>query len=261
MKIYSSLLTLLISCIGILQVVYVTAERPKINFNGLSQILVPGQYNGISEYSSIGQKEIFDSASDSFITQYPNGTFQLIGTSSSNGTINAICILPRSNDEMDVYIGGNFNSIGGIAVNNMARYDPSAKTFSPLIEGLDGPVYSLYCDTINSIVYVGGMFSAPIKTTNNIDPADFVGNVAIWRNNVWGALPFKGFNGPVYTIAYNEPNNTIYFGGQFDATGDGTFGDISNIQPINIQNSTVTLISCYFFILFHYLSFIIILLI
>ncbi|CAB4484018.1 hypothetical protein RhiirA5_415984 [Rhizophagus irregularis] len=240
MKIYSSLLTLLISCIGILQVVYVTAERPKINFNGLSQILIPGQYNGISEYSSASQKEIFDSASDSFITQFPNGTFQLVGTSSSNGTINAICILPRSNDEMDVYIGGNFNSIGGITVNNIARYDPSAKTFSPLIEGLDGPVYSLYCDTINSIVYVGGMFSAPIKTTNNIDPADFVGNVAIWRDNAWVALPFKGFNGPVYTIAYNEPNNTIYFGGQFDATGDGTFGDISNIQPINIQNSTIT---------------------
>jgi hypothetical protein len=245
MKIYSSLLTLLISCIGILlQVVYVTAERPKINFDGLSQILVPGQYNGISEYSSVGQKEIFEGVSDSFITRSPNGTFQLAGTSSSNGTINAICILPRSNNEMDVYIGGNFSSIGGKEVNNIARYDPSAKTFSPLIEGLDGPVYSLYCDTTNSIVYVGGMFSAPIKTTTtNINAADFVGNVAIWRNNAWEALPFKGFNGPVYTIAYNEPNNTIYFGGQFDATGDGTFGDITNIQPINIQNATVTLIS------------------
>ncbi|RIA96482.1 cortical protein marker for cell polarity-domain-containing protein [Glomus cerebriforme] len=243
MKIYSSLLTLLISCIGILQVsVSVTAEIPKLNFNALSQILAPGQYNGISTYSGApGQREIFDNGSDSFITQSPDGTYQLTGTASSNGTINALCIIPRTNDEMDVYIGGNFSTLGGIMVNNIARYDPSARTFSPLIEGLDGPVYSLYCDTTNSIVYVGGIFAAPVNpAANNINATNFAGSVAIWRNKAWEALPFKGFNGPVYTIAYNEPNNTIYFGGQFDATGDGEFGEISNTQPINIQNAVIT---------------------
>src|ERR1043165_5686023 len=153
MKIYSTLLTLLISYIGILQTFVVTAEIPKINFNGLlSQILILGQYNGISEYSSApGQREIFDNEGDSFITQSPNGTFQLVGTTSYDGTINALCILPRSNDEMDVYIGGNFSTLGDKRVNNIARYDSSTRTFSPLVEGLDGPVYSLYCDTSNSI--------------------------------------------------------------------------------------------------------------
>ncbi|CAG8665831.1 14004_t:CDS:2, partial [Acaulospora colombiana] len=46
-------------------------------------------------------------------------------------------------------------------------------------------------------------------------------------------------NGPVYTIAYNEQNGTIYFGGRFTATGDGSFGVSNNTQPINIKNATV----------------------
>ncbi|CAI2175577.1 7583_t:CDS:2 [Funneliformis geosporum] len=236
------ILTLLISCTGILQVfVNVAAEAPKINYNGLSQILTLGQYNGISIFSTPGQRENFDITSDSFISQAQNNTFQLVGTTSYNGTINAICILPRSNEGMDVYIGGRFNTLGDISVNNIARYDPSSKTISSLVEGLDGPVYSLYCDTSNSIVYVGGTFVTPTNPmANNINATDFAGSVAVWRDETWVPLPFKGFNGPVYTIAYNEPNNTIYFGGQFDATGDGRFGVTSNTQPINIQKAVIT---------------------
>ncbi|CAG8463451.1 1367_t:CDS:2 [Funneliformis caledonium] len=241
-RIYDIIVTVLISCTGILQgFVTVTAEAPKINFNGLSQILTLGQYNGISVYSAPGQRENFDITSDSFISQAQNNTFQLVGTTSYNGTINAICILPRSNEGMDVYIGGKFDTLGDISVNNIARYDPSSKTLSSLVEGLDGPVYSLYCDTKNSIVYVGGSFVTPTNpVANNINATDFAGSVAVWRDETWVPLPFKGFNGPVYTIAYNEPNNTIYFGGQFDATGDGIFGAASNTQPINIQKAVIT---------------------
>ncbi|CAG8521742.1 17176_t:CDS:2 [Cetraspora pellucida] len=221
-----------------------------MNYRGVPQILVAGQYNGISLFNGdSNEQEIYNVMTASLITQPPNGIFQLSGSTSYNGTINALCVMPRSQNKddlynIDVYVGGKFTTIANNTLNNIARYDPASRTFYALLEGLDNSVFSLYCDTDNSLVYVGGEFIAPVNSVaHGINISDFGGSVAIWHvgNSSWSALPFKGFNGPVYTIAYNTQNNTVYFGGQFDATSDGNFGTIpNNTQPINLQNVTLS---------------------
>ncbi|CAH1757539.1 1204_t:CDS:10 [Entrophospora sp. SA101] len=228
---------------------YRESDNPGVYFDATSKLLITGQYDGISEYDVIGQKESYDVSTASFIIQLANNnTYKLAGSTSTQGTINALCILPRSSDnndnaDVDVFIGGNFTSIGGITTNNIIRYDVTTDTFLSLLDGLDGAVHSLYCDKSNSIVYVGGLFSAPVNPTkNNYNATEFGSGVAIWNNGtgIWQPLPFKGFNGPVYTIASNKENNTIYFGGSFDATGDGQFGVSTGSQPINMRNATIS---------------------
>ncbi|CAJ0648396.1 8389_t:CDS:2 [Entrophospora sp. SA101] len=145
----------------------ILADNPGVYFDATSKLLITGQYDGISEYDVIGQKESYDVSTASFIIQLANNnTYKLAGSTSTQGTINALCILPRSSDnndnaDVDVFIGGNFTSIGGITTNNIIRYDVTTDTFLSLLDGLDGAVHSLYCDKSNSIVYVGGLFSAP----------------------------------------------------------------------------------------------------
>lgn len=238
---YTCLLALLLYFVGIKTVVFAETTIPSVNFDAVKQILLAGQYHGISQYSSTSKS--LDKGAATFFTEFSNGTYEIEGSTSKNGTINAICIIPRSKDniyDIDVFIGGNFSSISNVTVNNIVRYNPQDRTFNPLLEGLDGTVYTLYCDRENSTVYVGGDFLAPVNPeAHNINVSAFGGSVAIWGGGTWSALPFKGFNGPVYTIKYNEKNNTIYFGGQFDATGDGNFGSLNSTQPINMKNATV----------------------
>jgi hypothetical protein len=96
--------------------------------------------------------------------------------------------------------------------------------FQPLLEGLDGPVYTVYCDTQN--LYVGGNFS----------------NHAIqwsFNTNNWTQLPWKGFNGPVYTITKDPQRNTILFGGSFDATMDGQLFSSNTSQLVPLNTPTV----------------------
>ncbi|CAG8678838.1 16848_t:CDS:2, partial [Dentiscutata erythropus] len=228
-------------------IVTVSAQTLNVNYKG-AQILVAGQYDGLSLYNGdLSEQEVYNVMTASLITQPPNGTFQLSGSTSYNGTINALCVMPRSQNDLyniDVYIGGKFTTIDNKTFNNIARYDPASRTFYALMEGLDNSVHSLYCDNNNSLVYVGGEFVTPVNpAAHGLNISDFGGSVAIWHvgNSSWSALPFKGFNGPVYTIAYNVQNNTVYFGGQFDATSDGNFGTLpNNTQPIGLQNATLS---------------------
>ncbi|KAF0452774.1 cortical protein marker for cell polarity-domain-containing protein [Gigaspora margarita] len=241
---YNNFLTILTYCTIICQTI--SAQTLNVNYRGAPQILVAGQYNGLSLFNGdLSEQEIYNVMTASFITQPPNGAFQLSGSTSYNGTINALCVMPRSQNnlyDIDVYIGGKFTTLANKTLNNIARYDPASRTFNALMEGLDNTVYSLYCDTNNSLVYIGGEFVAPINpAVYGINISDFGGGVAIWHvgNSSWSALPFKGFNGPVFTVAFNAQNGTFYFGGQFDATSDGNFGTIpNNSQPINLQNAT-----------------------
>ncbi|KAI9248613.1 cortical protein marker for cell polarity-domain-containing protein [Sporodiniella umbellata] len=96
---------------------------------------------------------------------------------------------------------------------------------APLQQGLDGPVRSLYCT--NASVYVGGEFNQPI----GYNSTQFA-HAALWTENQWTALPWKGFNGPVYTIAGVQ--QSILFGGKFNTIGDRLFANQSYQQSFDL---------------------------
>ncbi|KAI9592711.1 cortical protein marker for cell polarity-domain-containing protein [Syncephalis fuscata] len=194
---------------------------------------------------------------------------EILGQTSSNGTIDAVCILPRGKGDslssgVDVFVGGRFSSIGSLKTNNIARYDPIERKFFPLERGVDGPVRSLLCDRHRQILYVGGRFRAPVpEKTPDTDPeADpftawgrFGGGIAKWQNNQWMSLPFKGVGYNATNINDNNPANdrrgvnalalsadgrTVIVGGGFTGTADSAAYLAPNSQPINLGSALIS---------------------
>ncbi|KAI8064243.1 cortical protein marker for cell polarity-domain-containing protein [Gongronella butleri] len=162
----------------------------------------------------------------------------LLSLLQGQGNIFDACIL-----DQQLYLGGQFASLASpspaaatpVTVNNIARLDLASNTLFALDQGVDGPVYALHCDSANRTVYVGGQFHQPVGVANS---TQYAGSVAQWYNNQWLPLPWVGFNGPVHTIKPNTQRQTILFGGQFDATGDGVYFNANSSQPVNLGAPT-----------------------
>ncbi|KAI8066107.1 cortical protein marker for cell polarity-domain-containing protein [Thamnidium elegans] len=223
---------LLLLLFNIVQASYVT--HPNINFDPLQQIGISGSYNGISLYKDTAQLTTLKQSTSSVIS-LSNDTLQLLASSNVNGVIYDTCIF---NNNMLVF-GGNFTTLNNKNINNIASIDLTTKELKPLLNGLDGPVNTVYCDT--NAIYVGGSFIAP-STPDMISYSkslsQFGGSVALWKDNKWNGLPWKGLNGPVYSIIKNKEQ--IIFGGKFDTTTDGQTFYAPASQPISLPATGVT---------------------
>src|SRR6266545_1103820 len=111
--------------------------------------------------------------------------FNVLGV---NGYVSAIAV-----SGSDVYVGGRFNTVGGLFVRNIAKWDSATGAWSALGEGVFGnDVYAIAVSGTD--VYVGGSFNAaggPLASANNI---------AKWNGNGWSPLGV-GVNGAVYALA------------------------------------------------------------
>lgn len=136
----------------------------------------------------------------------------------SAGVVGEIRVVAISGCD-DIYVGGEFASIGGLPANNVARWD--GQSWHSLDDGsgvgTNGPVYAITVQEDD--VYVGGEFSR----------AGGVGarSIAKWDGLVWSALgngvdAFDEFDlataGVVYTIAVD--GRDVYVGGRFDTIGN-----------------------------------------
>jgi|GEM_PF-738777 len=111
-------------------------------------------------------------------------------------------------DEGTIYAGGHFYNIGGVSALRLASWDGSA--WSALGSGVNSFVYAL---TFNAgHLFVGGDFSAAGAVTAN--------HLVGWNGHNYSSLHTgKGFNGNVYAIYMDEPNNIAYIGGSFTQGG------------------------------------------
>lgn len=125
--------------------------------------------------------------------------FTMNGT---NGTVYALAIDGNGN----VYAGGNFTTVGGIAANYVAKWNGS--TWMSLGTGTNGIVRTLAVDS-NDNVYAGGGFA----TAGGIAAA----RVAKWNGTTWSGLG-AGINGTVNALAV-DGNGNLYAGGVFTAAG------------------------------------------
>lgn len=204
-----------------------------IDDESAGQLGFAGNYAGISNIKSSLQSQ---SAMDqSVLLRTVEGIYQKV--SNFQGNITSSCVFQNS-----IYFGGRFETVNQtMTVNHIVKFDINANKFEPLQNGLNGPVYTLYCDESDQLIYIGGNFSSPIENNSTMS------NVASWNTNnqTWSLLPWKGFNGPVYTITKNKKYNTVLFGGRFDATGDGQFFNSNTSQLVPMNAPTVSLIhSC-----------------
>ncbi|MGO4920511.1 PQQ-dependent sugar dehydrogenase [Maribacter spongiicola] len=160
------------------------------------------------------------------IAKWENESWNLLSDPTTNisGTNNEVRSIHIDNDNR-VYIGGNFDTAGGIAAARIALWNGS--NWSALGSGTSGFVQAM--DSAGDYLYVGGNFAiAGDKTVNRI--ARYHKN-----NNTWEALG-TGVSGNVNAIT--NSGTYIYVGGTFDTASDNGTVDkvVNNISRWSTQN-------------------------
>ncbi|KAF2663019.1 hypothetical protein K491DRAFT_12527 [Lophiostoma macrostomum CBS 122681] len=180
---------------------------PDLDIKNLGRVAFAGDFDSISLYQFEGQNEQSSSSSSpgSLLSRYPNGVFATL--SETDADIRSMCAFTRNGTYQGVVFGGNFTSVGDQHTpGGIALLNTNDGTVTPL-EGLNGSVNAVYCDSDNSgRVYIGGSFTGGGAS-----------NAIVWVDN-WTNMPFSGFNGPVQSIV-KGPNGNIIFGGQFNGLG------------------------------------------
>ena len=106
----------------------------------------------------------------------------------------------------DVYVAGEFTSIGNVSAKNLAKWNRSSGVWSSLGDGVNGVVHAIAIS--GSDVYVGGNFTAAINPGGS---SVAVYSIARWTGSSWAALGAaaangNGVNGDVAAIAINGSN-------------------------------------------------------
>jgi hypothetical protein len=221
---------------------------PSINLDSIGQLGFIGDYAGLSP---VRDEQQFESATSGLILKdSETGIYRLLGD--VQGTIESSCAL----SEHTLILAGIFNTINNTEFNNIAQLDTQTRALLTLNQGLNGPVRSVYCDTANQTVYAGGDFTMPVGVDNTTENNFGGGHAAMWQNNQWLPVPWKGFNGPVYAITKNAATDSILFGGHFDSTSDGQYTNTNTSQSVDLTSSAVRRSSFFYFFYFHEFLFI-----
>jgi len=122
-------------------------------------------------------------------------------------------------DTTSVFIGGNFDTIGGDTRNHLAEISKttgSSTAWNPNVTGTG--VYDLEIDTDSNSVYVGGAFSlVGVDTRNNAAAVDkTTGAATAWNPNA---------DGIVFSLQIN--GNNIYLGGGFSTISGESKGGVT----------------------------------
>jgi hypothetical protein len=129
----------------------------------------------------------------------------------------------------DLIAGGSFYSAGGVAANNIARWNGS--TWAPLGSGMNrsffdnGPVYSLAVLPNGDLVAGGNFVTAGGVPANKI---------ARWSGSIWAPLG-SGMGGmnPFVTAMAILPNGDLVAGGRFSSAGDAVVNSIARWNGLN----------------------------
>jgi hypothetical protein len=128
----------------------------------------------------------------------------------------------------NLYIGGNFSSIGPVSANNIAKWDGGA--WSALGSGI-GLAGNGVNSTVNALavsgnnLYVGGSFSTAYDDEGVNVPAN---HIALWNGSAWSALGSGGGNGVsdvVEALALSGAN--LYVGGFFVLANVGAASQVA----------------------------------
>jgi hypothetical protein len=168
-----------------------------------------------------------------------SGTWSSLGTGSSNGVLGGVFALAVVGNE--VYVGGEFDSAGGVSANRVARFNTQTNTWSSLgtgssngvsrggvSGGLVPTVFALA--VVGNEVVVGGWFTSAGGVSAN--------NVARFntQTNTWSTLgtgSSNGVNDEVRELAV--VGNEVVVGGRFTSAGGVS---ANRVARFNTQTNT-----------------------
>ena len=110
-----------------------------------------------------------------------------------------------------LYAGGNFTIAGGVAANNIARWDAATSSWHPLGSGVSSPVVTLAIGPDGSL-YAGGVFTMAGGVVAN--------GIARWDGAQWYPLGVgMGGDYPRVDALAVGPDGSLYAGGYFATAG------------------------------------------
>lgn len=215
------------------------AATPQIDLARMGTVGVAGSFAGFNLFDP--SKNInFDPSSSTVLLRATDGSLSPIAATNQGGSIQAACSLDGK-----LYVGGLFSNIAGVPVQNIASYDPGARSFNALgaqNAGVDGAVSSLYCDASSHTLWVGGKFRSPVPLDASA-VQQYGGAVARYTpaNNSWSPPPFVGLTGSssqVYSITPNIASSSLLFGGSFLTQFGSNISLAQNISNPNVPQSS-----------------------
>ena len=170
----------------------------------------------------------FSSAGDenmNSIALWDGTSWKSLGSGVSGGPADPVLAL-AVDENNTVFVGGGFDSAGGVPARNIARWDGTA--WSALGDGVDDRVYALGRDSRGTLFAAGGFRNTGDTPVNHI---------ASWSGTAWLPLgkglrirPYDGFimafdarpdlikRCAVNAVAFDK-NGGLYAGGCFDSAG------------------------------------------
>jgi hypothetical protein len=163
-------------------------------------------------------------AAASRIAQWDGASWSPVGAAYLNGTGGTVRALAVFDDGLGggpaLYVGGEFNSVGGLLANRVARWDGSSWSLvgDGEVNGVNGNVYTLNVldDGSGAALYAGGQFTMAGGTPAN--------GIAKWDGTSWSSIgtgSSNGVNGTVGALKVLDLGGgpSLYVGGNFTMAG------------------------------------------
>lgn len=165
--------------------------------------------------------------------------WQKLASPSTGDTIFAV---ESENFSNSIFLGGNFESLGGLQSPNIGYIQDGG--LISMGEGVDSTVFAIATrhNEFDSIVYIGGLFTEAYDTLGN--PVANTSYIAAWNKNSNTFLSMgRGLNGPVYDMffirpaTWRDPFGYLVVGGNFTeaVNADGSIVNAHNLVGFNFQ--------------------------
>lgn len=182
-----------------------SSSTPQIDYTALGTVALLGQFDGLSFYNNSAvtlSSSSNNTKSSTLVSQNGDGEIIILGSTDYGGSLLSLCLL----EDGSIITSGNFTSLGGQAVRNIARYFPGNDTFSSLPGlSLSGQVNTLDCST--STLFLGGELAPAGAPSNNLLAYSLASRSLIQLANL--AL----LDAPVLALASTP--SSLYVGGTF----------------------------------------------
>jgi hypothetical protein len=129
----------------------------------------------------------------------------------------------------DLYVGGSFTSIGGVAADSLAYWDGAA--WNSLGTAITGDVREMVFAPNGDLFVVGTFTQLPTGTDCHY--------IARWDGLSWHTVgPFAGLNDAIECIVISEDGGTLYVGGSFTDEYGNPGSNLTRVASYNILSNT-----------------------